>query len=96
MIEGYEWIVTLPGLCAIALIGMLMHFFKQKIKGETITEIRDYFRSNVKSTFVAIVSTVVSVGAYYFALATEMPADIVTVFGLGYMCDSFFNKWDKQ
>lgn len=93
--EGYEWIVTLPGLCAIALTGMLMHFFKQKIKGETLTDIRQYFSNNFKSTFTSFVSTIVAVGGYYFSLATEMPADILTVFGLGYMCDSFFNKWDK-
>lgn len=96
MIEGYEWIVSLPALSVIAQVGMIMHFMKQKIKGETITEIRDYFKSNFKSTFVAFVSTQISTGAYFITLGTDMPADVLTCFGLGYMCDSFFNKWDKQ
>ena len=90
-----ESITSLPGLLFMALTGMLMHFFKQKIKGETLTDIKQYFSSNFKSTVTAFVSTIIAVGGYYFTLSTEMPADILTVFGLGYMCDSFFNKWDK-
>ena len=93
--EGFEFILTLPGLCMIGLVGMLMNFLKQKVKGETLTEISQYFTSNFKSTLVALVSTVAAVGGYYFSLSTDQPADILTAFGLGYMCDSFFNKWDK-
>jgi hypothetical protein len=87
--------MTLPSLMCIALTGMLMNFFKKQIKGETTTEIRNYFRDHFKSTFTSIVTTVISCFAYYATLSTGKPADILTVFALGYMCDSFFNRWDK-
>lgn len=93
--KDYEWLLTLPAQCIIALLGMLMHFFKQQIKGETITEIKDYFGSHFKSTFIAFITTLISVAGYYFTLSTGKYADIVTVFLLGYMCDSTLNKWDK-
>jgi len=93
--EQYQWITNLPSLCVIALIGMLMHFFKQQIKGETITEIRDYFSTHFKSTVIAFVATVLSVVAYYLSLSTGQMADIIVAIQLGYTSDSFFNKWDK-
>lgn len=92
--EELKWLVQLPALLGIGLVGMLMHFFKKQIKGETLTEIREYFSDHFKSTFVAIVSTLLGVVTYYLTLGTGQPADILTVFGLGYMFDSIFNKWD--
>jgi hypothetical protein len=84
-----------PGyLLATALVGMLMHFLKKKVKGESLVEISGYFKANFKSTFISFVATVVSFAAYYLTLQTGTPADFLTVFGLGYMCDSAFNKWD--
>jgi hypothetical protein len=93
--EGYEWMVEFPALMAIGFAGMLVHFFKQKVKGETIADIASYFSTHFKSTITTIITTAISVAAYYFTLSTETPADIVSVFGFGYMCDSFFNKWDN-
>lgn len=93
--EQYQWLTTLPSLIGIGLLGMLMHFFKQKIQGETITAITGYFRDNFKSTFVAVVSTVVAVTATYFTLGTGQPIDIMAVFGVGFTCDNIFNKWEK-
>lgn len=75
---------------------MLMHFFKRKISGEALTDVINYFMSNFKSTVVAVVSTVVSVVATYFTLSTGTTIDIITIFGLGYMCDSAFNKYDPK
>ncbi len=70
--------------------------FKQQIKGESIVEIRDYFRTHFKSTVIALVSTSIGFLGYYFLLATGQVADILTTFGLGYMFDSIFNRWDKE
>lgn len=89
------YITTLPGLLAVAITGMLMHFFKQKIKGESITEIKAFFSDNFKSTIIAVVGTLVTSVATYMALATGQPIDILTFFGIGYMCDSAFNRWEK-
>lgn len=96
MIEGYEWIVSLPSLVLIAMAGMLVHYMKQKITGETIADIWVYFSSHFKSTLITVVATMLFTVSYFLTLSTEMPADILTVFGLGYMSDSAFNKWDNK
>lgn len=90
-----EYLLTPLGLSIIGLLGMLIHFFKKQIKGETVSEITDYFKVHFKSTFIAVVTTLIGVLAYKFTLATGQAADIVTVFGIGYTFDSIFNKWDK-
>jgi hypothetical protein len=92
----YAWMTELPALIVISLLGMLMHFFKKKINGEALTDIVQYFMSNFKSTVVAVISTVVTTVGTYFTLSTGQPIDIITVFGLGYMCDSAFNKWENK
>jgi hypothetical protein len=93
--EHYKWITTLPSLLVIGLLGMLMHFFVKKINGETFTDVVNYFKSNFKSTVVAIVSTIVFTVSTYLTLATGQAIDIITIFGIGYMCDSAFNKFEK-
>jgi hypothetical protein len=74
---------------------MLMHFFKKQIKGETITEIADYFKDHFKSTIIALVATTVGFLGYYFLLSSGQKSDIFAVFGVGYMADSFFNRYEK-
>ena len=93
--KEYEWLFTLPSLVGVGLLGMLVHFLKKNIKGETLTDIRHYFADNFKSTLVAIISTVIGTVATYFTLAVGDTIDLITVFGIGYTFDSFFNKWDK-
>lgn len=96
MMEQYQWLTTLPSLVGIAILGMLMHFFKQKIKGEHLNEILGFFKDNLKSTIVAIVSTLIASVATYFTMATGQPIDLMAFFGIGYTCDSIFNKWDNK
>ena len=93
---NYDFLQTLPSLVAISLLGMFIHFLKKNIKGETLVEIRDYFKNHFKSTLVAIITASVSAASYYFTISTGSNADLITVFGLGYMCDSVFNKWDSK
>ena len=90
-----NYLLSPIGLVVIGLSGMLIHFFKKQIKGETLVEIKDYFANHFKSTFIAVVTTLIGVLAYKFTLSTGQPADIITVFGIGYTFDSIFNKWDK-
>jgi hypothetical protein len=94
--ENYTWLTTLPSMLIIALLGMISHFMKKQIKGETLTEITSYFKDHFKSTFIALVSTVISTFAYITTLKTGSVVDIIVVFQIGYMCDSAFNKWDSQ
>lgn len=90
------WFLTPQALYLIALSGMLMHFFKKQIKGESILEIADYFRLHFKSTVVAFMATSIGFLSYYFLLASGQKADIFSCFAIGYMFDSVFNKWDKE
>jgi uncharacterized membrane protein YesL len=90
------FILTLPGLIVLGLVGMFSHFLKKNITGETTTEIFDYFRDHFKSTLLALIVTLVSVIGYKMALATGQAADIVVVFLLGFGFDSTLNKWDKN
>jgi hypothetical protein len=94
--EEYKWLFSLPALSILAQVGMIVHFLKQKVQGESLSAIKTYFSDNFKSTIVAVVSTQVGTFAIFFTLATGTTIDLVTVFGVGYMSDSFFNKWDKQ
>lgn len=70
--------------------GLICHFLKKKIKGETVTEIKTYFHDNIKSTLLALIT--VAVGIYFlndYAALTYAEA-----FGIGYMVDSILNKWE--
>ncbi len=91
-----QWVLQPSVLYLISIVGMLMHFFKKQIKGETVTEIAGYFKNHFKSTIVALVATTVGFLGYYFLLASGQKADIFALFSVGYMSDSFFNKWDKE
>jgi hypothetical protein len=93
--EKYKWLFSLESLMVISLIGNFVHFLNKKIKGETITEIKNYFVDNFKSTLVAFVATIMGGLALYFTMATGQPIDILAFFGVGYTCDSFFNKFEK-
>lgn len=81
-------------LAVVAYLGMFTHFLKKKVKGETPTEIWKYFHDNVKDTITAIIATFVGFVSYMATIQTGMAADFIVVFGLGYMCDSLFNRWD--
>lgn len=82
-------------LYVIAILGMFIHFLKLNIKGETVTDITDYFKDNLKSTFIAFVVTSVAFLGYYMQLATGTNADIVAAFMTGYTFDSIFNRFEK-
>ena len=85
--------VSIQGLMIISYLGMLSHFLKKKITGETLADITQYFILNFKSTLIAWISTtVISIGTY-MTLSTGQPIDIIAFFGIGYTFDSSFNKF---
>ena len=87
------FILTPAGLYIISLIGMFTHFLKLNITGETLTDITNYFNDHFRSTLVAFIATSVGFLAYYYGMASGTKADVAAVFALGYMFDSFFNKF---
>src|SRR5690349_4279290 len=94
--EEYQWLFTLPALSLLAQSGMIVHFLKQKVQGESLSAVGSYFRDNFKSTFIAIIVTQVTTFGMYFSLVTGTTMDLIAIFSMGYTFDSFFNKWDKQ
>ncbi|MCC7290312.1 hypothetical protein IT417_03630 [bacterium] len=81
-------------LLFIAYLGMLLHFFQKKIKGESIRVMKNYFFEHAKTVFSSVITTLVFFLAYYLALSVGEVADLVAVFGIGFMCDSYLNKYD--
>jgi len=81
---------------AIAFLGMITHFLKKKIKGESFTAIGNYFKDNPKSTIIALIATLVGVAAYYTQMASGTNADLVAVFTIGFSIDSLLNKWESK
>jgi len=81
----------------IGFLGMLVHFFKKNIKGETGTEIISYFHDNLKSTLTALIITLVGTSAYFLIIsANNQPADMINAFTIGYMFDSMINRWETK
>lgn len=81
-------------LLIIAYFGMLVHFMKDKIQGESIKVMKDYFFEHAKTVITAVIMTLIFFLAYYLAISTGEVADIVSVFGIGYLCDSYLNKYN--
>lgn len=91
-----EFIITNTWcLYLIALVGMVTHFLKKSIKGETLVEIKMFFSNNIKSTIIALISTTIGFLTYIGTLEVDGVKDVMIIFGIGYMCDSFLNKWEK-
>ena len=90
-----DFLLSVPALYIIALIGMFLHFLKKNIAGETATAIVDYFKNNLKSTIIALFATMIGVTAYLATLKTGQGVDIMAALGCGYTFDSLFNKWDN-
>lgn len=89
-----EWLLSPSILYALSILGMLSHFLKKKIKGESFTEIGKYFHDNPKSTILAFIATSVGFLIYINTLATGLTVDFFFVYGIGYTCDSLFNKYE--
>jgi hypothetical protein len=80
-------------LLIVAYFGMLVHFMKDRIQGESIKVMKDYFFEHAKTVITAVIMTLIFFIAYYLAISTGQVADIVSVFGIGYLCDSYLNKY---
>jgi len=83
-------------LFIIGFLGMITHFFKKQIKGETPAEIAAFFHDHVKSTITALITVLVAEAAYYLLIAEGMTADLINAFTIGYMFDSMLNRWEAK
>ena len=91
-----QFLLSKYGLLFVACIGMIAHFLKKKIKGENAGAIFNYFKNHFRTVTLAVIATWVGWLGYVSLLVTGQPADVFAVFAIGYLCDSFFNKYDKQ
>lgn len=86
-------------LFAFSILGMIAHILKKNVRGESFVDIKNYFTYNPKSTILSVIATVVGFVIYMTQLkVTDGIAllDMAAVFGVGYMCESFFNKYNNE
>jgi hypothetical protein len=84
-------------LFAFSILGMVAHILKKNVKGESFVDIKNYFTYNPKTTILSIIATIVGFVIYMTQLkVTDGVAllDMAFVFGIGYTCESFFNKYE--
>lgn len=89
--QGNFWLMYF-----VAFLGMIAHFLKKKIRGESFKAIGGWFATHPKYTILAIITTTVGVVAYYTQFQTGMAADYIAVFTIGFSLDSMLNKWDVK
>ena len=72
---------------AAGLLGMITHFLKLDIQGQTLDDIKSYFTNNFKRTLWATITTI-------FATFTAfiMSQGLMAAFLAGYAFDSAINK----
>ncbi len=79
-------------LLGLAYVSMFSHFLKKKVKGETATDVFGYFKDNFKTSLLSILSVAIGI----VAVESLGQLNIVSAIGLGYACDSIFNKWEGK
>jgi len=91
-----EWLFNPEVLFVIAVLGMLSHYLKKKVRGEDLVDIATYFKTHLKSLLLSSIATAIGYASYMSLLARGDLGDVLTVFAIGYMSDSFFNKWGNK
>ena len=72
--------------------GIIAHFLKKKIKGETLDDIKKYFKNNFKSTVATVIAAIV----LFSSLIGTGGLGFIASFTAGYACDSLFNRGTKE
>ena len=88
-------------LFAFSILGMIAHILKKNVKGESFVDIKNYFTYNPKTTILSIIATIAGYVIYITQLKAMTGAsitiiDMAAMFGIGYMCESFFNKYQDK
>jgi len=72
----------------IGIIGVIVHFLKKKVKGQSIASVKKYFATHFRSTVLMFFAYI---GA--FAGLHELgQLTMAAAFMAGYTCDSLINK----
>lgn len=85
-------ILTWIGYIVVLAIGIVAHFLKKKVKGQTLADVKHYFQSNFVNTVTSIVGAI----AGFIILVATGGVSWYAVFTTGYLADSIFNKADEQ
>ena len=72
----------------IMVLGVISHFFKKKIKGETVADIKAYFHSHFKETVVTLIAAVIG----FASLIATDGMSVIAAFTVGFAAESLFNK----
>lgn len=72
----------------VMLLGVFSHFAKKKIKGQTIDDIKTYFKTHFKNTAVTFIAAIVA----FCGIVATNGIGYVASFLVGYTADSVFNK----
>lgn len=79
------------GYFVVAVLGMLGHYLKRRVKKETFKGIVEYFQTHARETILSIIGLITG-----FLLAYSAgELGLVSSFGIGYMADSVFNRWEE-
>jgi len=80
------WYVLLNFI--IMFLGVVAHFAKKKIRGETVADIKEYFKTHFKETIVTVIAAIVTFGS----LVATSGLGWIASFTVGFAADSIFNK----
>ena len=72
----------------IMILGIISHFAKKKIKGQTLADFTNYFNTHFKDTVITVIAGIVLFGS----LAATGGLGWIASFTAGYTSDSLFNK----
>lgn len=84
-------ILFVIGNFIVMLLGVISHFAKKKIKGESLDDVINYFKSHFKNTVITLIAGIVA----FAGLIASSGLGWVASFLLGYTCDSMFNRSEK-
>ncbi len=81
----------------VGVFGMLAHFWKKKIKSQTVSGLKNYIVSHPGYTVAALGVTVAGAlvmapASIDFSNVTALIAQLTPIFTTGYMVDSAINK----
>lgn len=91
-----EWIYNEWWMLGFSVLGMIAHVLKKNVKGESFVDIKNYFTYNPKTTLLSIIATFTGYVIYMTSFQTGTVVDFGVLFGVGYMCESFFNKYEPK
>jgi Ca2+-dependent lipid-binding protein len=72
----------------LMILGVLTHFAKKKVKGETLADFKTYFMTHFKSSII----TFVGAGVSFAILYQTGELSVASAFFAGYSVDSLFNR----